>query len=38
MQAMLPSVHGMLPAMFVLAVPAFVICLGIGIAVYRRRH
>jgi hypothetical protein len=33
----MPSVHSMLPAMLVVAVPAFFICLGITLMAYRRR-
>ena len=33
----LPSVHSMLPAMLVVALPAFLICLGITVMAYRRR-
>jgi hypothetical protein len=33
----LPSVHSMLPAMVIMAVPAFLICAGITLMAYRRR-
>lgn len=34
---MLPSVHAMLPAMLIVVVPAFLICVGISVMAYRRR-
>jgi hypothetical protein len=34
---MLPSVHSMLPAMVIVALPAFLICVGIAIMAFRRR-
>jgi len=34
----LPSVHSMLPAMLVVALPAFFICVGITLMAYRRRE
>jgi hypothetical protein len=33
----LPSVHAMLPAMAIVAGPAFCVCLGIALMAYRRR-
>jgi len=35
---MLPSVHSMLPAMIVVALPAFLICATIAVAAYRKRN
>ena len=32
----LPTMHSMLPAMAVIALPALAICLGISVMVYRR--
>ncbi|HEU4699490.1 MAG TPA: hypothetical protein VFS40_09940 [Gemmatimonadales bacterium] len=34
----LPSVHAMLPAMAMLAIPAFLVCVGITLLAYRKRH
>ena len=36
--AMLPSVHAMLPAMVILALPAFGVCVGFTVMAYRRRN
>lgn len=33
-----PSVHMMLPAMIVLVVPAFAVCVGITMAAWKRRN
>lgn len=35
---MLPSVHMMLPAMAIMVVPAFLVCVGIAVMAYRRRN
>jgi hypothetical protein len=37
MPGMLPTVHSMMPAMLVLIVPAFVVCVVITAAAWRRR-
>ncbi len=34
----LPSMHSMLPAMAVIALPALCICVGITLMAYRRRE
>jgi hypothetical protein len=34
---MLPTVHSMMPAMLVLIVPAFLVCVGITYVAFRRR-
>ncbi len=33
----LPTIHSMLPAMVIIALPAFLICAGVTFMVYRRR-
>jgi hypothetical protein len=38
MPEMLPTVHSMLPAMAVMALPAFLICATIAIIAYRKRN
>lgn len=37
MPNMLPTVHSMLPAMVVMVLPAFFVCVGITLLAYRRR-